>query len=155
MKKEFTDQLIKATQSEQPTNILQLCRDHITQEMTWEDNIIDTQAEAFEGNHDLRVMGWASEDYKGGPKHITDSELDQAMFHFQFLGPVTRIKPKNEKWSYDYSLINPETRLEEIIKILKIILLSDCTGCCNAIQYINLNAHGIIAEGNLGHTYHS
>lgn len=40
-------------------------------------------------------------------------------------------------------------------KMISIILLSDCPGCCDAIDFIKLSSNGLIAKGDISMTYHS
>lgn len=45
--------------------------------------------------------------------------------------------------------------IDEMIKVLTLIMYFDCTGCCNAIEYLNISPYGIIAKSNTRKTYHS
>lgn len=45
--------------------------------------------------------------------------------------------------------------LERLFTLVMCIMLSDCTGCCDALSILNINRAGIYAKGYVGQTYHS
>ena len=48
-----------------------------------------------------------------------------------------------------------DTQLKEILLMIFIMMQSDCTGCCNAFEYLNLTHDGILGKAYVGRTYHS
>ena len=87
----------------------------------------------FHGGHDgLFAQGTH---LNAGTEYVGDYEYDTVRFHAEF-------KKDGPSWYI-------------VEKHLAIIMLSDCTGCCNALEYIRLSSTGILAYGNVSGTYHS
>ena len=51
---------------------------------------------------------------------------------------------------------NSELKInDELINVLAMIMLHDCTHCCNALKFINLSQYGLFSAGDISMTYHS
>lgn len=114
----------------------------------YEDSLLrmDLQSEVFENKSPLRVIFHNREEVKNPRNYpiykpvIRDYEPDIVLFSLRF----NELKELNE-----------EIKLKVIFTYIMVILLSDCTGCCNALSFINLSSDGIIAYGVVSSTYHS
>lgn len=104
---------------------------------------LDFQAKIFNNqDSDIQVIFY-NEDNKGLQVIYTD-EPDSILFMIRF---------KTKHWRG----LNPKKhlKLKKLFLLLLVIMLSDCTGCCNALDYINLTHDGVLAFGNISKIYHS
>lgn len=124
--------LQSALDAEEPVDILPVIREHI-QDF---DELIDTVID-----WDLQVQT-----FRGGYLNLTAKS-------FEIEGH--ELKPtKNEADYVEYygkSIVSPG----ELVKYLAIIMISDCTGCCNALDKIEVSKGKLFACGTVSQTYHS
>ncbi len=126
-----------------PKNILKWAR---SMSKYYLDDLIqlDTQPTLFQGQYPVQVIYYNLEQGDDGDMpHIRDCEPDQVIFQIRF----------NTK--YNQTGLSLEDNLHEIFVLIMDIMLSDCTGCCDALDYINITEAGIIASGNVSSIYHS
>lgn len=67
-------------------------------------------------------------------------EPDHAIFQIDF-----------KKWDSPNS---PKVH-EDILQLILIIMMHDCTDCCNTLKYLTLSTDGVIAYADLRNAYHS
>lgn len=125
-------------------DILPLCREHIEDLSPLMDQAIqwDLGSQTFHDGY----LGLKLTDMHFGP-----------IFTKGF--PIEHLEPNDAEPDYliyqkawDNKSTPPAHSLQ---RILAIILLSDCTDCCNALEAIKINRYGLIAYGNVSMTYHS
>lgn len=116
------------------TNILPFLRENIEHLQPEIDRILELelQVAAWRGEHRLKNISYNINE--AGVPHLSGVEPDRVMY----------------AWRFDET-----TTVTEMIEALAIVLIVDCTGCCDALDYINLNEHGFIAQGDVSGTYHS
>lgn len=126
--------------SEEPIDVLPMVRKHIksfeefiNQAIEWDLGYITFHG-GFMG---LRGMGlYLNEDNK---LTVGDSEYDKVI--------ITKYSNMGERQTY-YSTYS-------LMRDIAIILLNDCTGCCDALDYILVSRDGLLSEGIISGTYHS
>lgn len=124
----------------EPVDILPLLRENIETIRDFMYEFIDNQGKVWNDEYPMKAIWWnITED---GKHFLGDCEADRIMFSWRFPTETTH-----------GNTILPETK--EIMEALMIIMLSDCTGCCNALNYITVSQAGILAYGDFSATYHS
>ena len=109
----------------------------------YQDDLIakDYQVEVFENKvKGVQCIFWNTQSFDQptmGMPRLQAYEPDWVMFQFGY--PI-----KGKQYSPQY-----------ILKILMTFMLSDCTGCCDAMEYLNINKHGVIGKAHVSVTYHS
>lgn len=119
--------------SDTPVDILPFLRENIKsleslmeESLNWEIPYL-----VFHGDYmGLKATGYHIDD-KGQP-YMSDCEYDFVIFTYE--------------GSLQYSLT--------LLRMLSTIMISDCTGCCNALDFIKLSDTGLLAQGNISNTYH-
>ena len=137
---ELINFLQAALDSETPIDVLPICRQNIESFQTRMDEAIewDLQPLVFTtGFQGLVAIGITYDD-EGQPE-ISEAESDFVTFS------LTKYSTGYRRMPSVYSLT----------RYLAIILLSDCTGCCNALDFIKVSSSGLLAQGNVSSTYHS
>ena len=135
--------LISLTMSmETPYNILENLRQHI--DIAWEDGTMDKilyenlQSKIF----DNKIPG-----FKVIPSwNFTDDPKKQC---------ILDAEPDFVTYAITFDSLDQEPTIDYIYKLLLAIMLSDCSGCCNALEFININKYGIFSKGDVSDTYHS
>lgn len=92
------------------------------------DNLVDI----FLGNRQLKVVpidNW-------GEDTLANDEPDISIFYLKYRE-------------------NIDLNYQELLIDLFALMITDCTGCCNAIEYIRASKGGILCHCNQGQTYHS
>lgn len=134
---DLLEALQTARKSDSPINVLPLCRKYID----LFNPIIDQAIE-----WDLLHMPFAS-DFQGlrGFGYNLDDDNQPSLLGYEF-DFVTFSKEFDE--NYPPSVFT-------IIRFLAIILASDCTGCCDTLDFIVISKGGIFTQGNVSMSYHS
>lgn len=97
----------------------------------------------YQNKSPLRIILWNEDGDHPGLRYLGDTESDYLMASLHF-----RNLPRNlPKASFEY--------YSTILTYCMVLIISDCSGCCNAFKYFNLTNEGIIAEADLRMTYHS
>lgn len=137
-------QALDLTAQGSTVDILPLCREHISEFTELMDQAIEWHLlhQAFQNGY----LGLKATDLHFGP-----------VFTKGF--PLEHLEPDDAEPDYliyqkawDNKTTPPARSLQ---RLLAIILLSDCTDCCNALEAIKINRYGLIAYGNMSMTYHS
>ena len=131
--------LQKTTESKEPIDVLPMCRVHIHEFHKTMDEVLHYELpyQVFhKGYLDLRAIGFHINGETGIP-YMDNYEYDHVIFTQQ------RPSPKFPELLYTLKTL------------LAIILSSDCTGCCDALEFINVSRYGIYATGDVSRTYHS
>ena len=157
-KPEIMNLLMVAAQSVIPTNVLPMLRDNLDSLQATIDKIMndDLECKAWTGELNLKIIDhgifYIDPDGSDTPENlipgVTDGEPDRVSYYMRF-----RDLPANNLQGFEQGILIPPP--EDLLQYICIILLSDCSGCCNALEYINLNKYGIISTGDVSSTYHS
>lgn len=135
MKKELLVELEKAIKSKEVIDVLPLCRKYIDDFEPYMNQAIEWDLNCLlfhDGYFGLKAFGYWEDD-NGIPRITGDTEYDIVIFKLE------------GNLGIPYNLI----------RMLAMILLSDCTGCCDALEFIKVSEYGILAKGDISQTYHS
>lgn len=103
---------------------------------------LETQFNAWEGGiPHLHVISLNSSPHDRNTMITPDSEPDEV--YFQYTKPWLKDKATEEQFIYN------------LANAIVIMLISDCTGCCNALSWMRLSEGGLYCHGNVSMTYHS
>lgn len=110
----------------------------------------------------------------GGPFEALDlmSTLDNDMGYKAFKGEIPNLKTiigcyignhrltpilsdAEPDWMVGSYSITPDTTIEDLMTAIRVFMLSDCSGCCNALEAMTLTNSGLFTYGNVSQTYHS
>ena len=127
----------------EPTSLLDWARETFPPYL---DEVItnEIQCEIFQNAFEqVKVIALCEVEDKPGTYHLADAEPDIVHFSIRFEDPYVKgLKPTDEN-------------MELLFTWVMAIMLSDCTGCCNALSVLNVSQAGIYATGYVGQTYHS
>lgn len=135
--------LIKGvTETNQPRNILDWAR---KMGKHYSDALVeaDIQPYLFQGAYPVQAISYTDMGEDEEHPCIWNYEPDHVVFQIRFDD------------EYHKTGINPKDTLHELFILIVAMVLSDCTGCCNALDFINLSAYGVLCSGDVSRTYHS
>lgn len=120
---QITKEILGYTLKNEPTDVLPLLRENIDTIWPLCDDALskNLQPEAFTGGSDLRVISYCFADDEEEVPYIANHESDYVVFSYTY------------KSARDWGCDDPAPpTADEVMEIIAIILLSDCSGCCNA-----------------------
>ena len=126
----------------EPIDILPLCREHIS-----EFNELKDQAIEWDLPYITFTQGYLGLTHASFSLHPSSS----TNIHRHII--LTEDEPDYVVYQMRFNTRTPSIGFLQ--RILAIILLSDCTNCCNALEAIKIDSQGLIAHGNISMTYHS
>ena len=108
---------------------------------------VDFQVDVFNNVTPVVCQAWNSqgEDDDYVQSHIGGYEPDEVQFMIRF---------KTKYFKPEYREVD-KTDIETLYVYLAAIMLSDCTGCCDALEFGTLTKDGILIGGDISRTFHS
>ena|SRR6186997_709230 len=139
------DAIRQSKSMEEPMDILKILREESETEefRKYQDDLISSDYQVGLFNNEVKgvqCIFWNTQSYEKetmGMPRLQAYEPDWVMFQYRY--PHGRGR----------------TKAEHILKMLMAFMLSDCTGCCDAMEYLNINKYGIVGKANVSVTYHS
>lgn len=129
---------------ENPINIVDDLRELIKTEGY---EIIDNAYESLMGQH------WVTQKC---PEYLTIIRWS-TMPGFEHPIPCT-VEPEHSIFQIDFNKWESLNFLrvhEDILRLMLIIMMHDCTDCCDTLKYLTLSTDGVIAYADLTKAYHS
>ena len=143
---QITKEILGYTLKDEPTDVLSMLRENFDTIWPLCDDVLDKdlQPRAFQGETDLKVISYCFADDEEKIPFIANYEADYVVFSYTY------------KSARDWGCDDPAPpTADEVMEIIAVIMLSDCSNCCNALECLTISKFGIFSQGNVGSTYHS